>query len=156
MTSRFIGFALFLAFTTSLSGLSVAQQASIKADCAYICTEARVTSDGYWALITVNSTGEVLDFNQTEVPSDKPLDQWLIDVAPIDGFAKTGDTPNPPPNGTGPVSEGSSHYGWNGDDYGVYFITITYYFVDYELVDIETDVRFKQEPVPPPGDDQTN
>jgi hypothetical protein len=136
-----------------------AQEARIKSDCSPACTEVR-RSDGQWALITTDASGNVLDFHQTQIPETEPFDLWF-ELQKGGGQSKTGDAPNPPPGGTGTVTESGSNYGTgpgpNGQPvFGIWYWSTAFIFADGVLVDVQHTTHFHRLPIPPPGDGQVN
>ncbi|GAB4180333.1 MAG: hypothetical protein Kow0020_16240 [Wenzhouxiangellaceae bacterium] len=154
MFKRFVAAAaLVCAFSTAFG--------AEKGTCPSICVDAFIM-DGRWVLMTVDSTGRVLQMEKTEVGAEQPLREWFgaLQYNPLDLGASTRDdqnAPPPPPDGTGTVSESYSSPGWNGDDYGVWFVIIKWVYMDFRLVDIRATSFFKKmPPVEPPGGNQQN
>ena len=145
---------------TAFGLMAIATSAFGNADrCDPACIEPRVSKE-HWIIIASDAKCEVLNVAETLSPASEPLDLWLSEP-PLtmsgDSLRTRDNTPLPPPGGTGPVTDGWSTPGTgpNGQA-GYWFITITYYFIDGELVNVETSSYFKARPTPPPGGNQTN
>jgi len=151
---------LFTAIGLMATAMAIATSAFGAAEgCDPACIEPRVFKE-QWIIIASDAKGDVLSVTETGIPSSEPLDLWLSEPPHTvsDGSFRTRDnTPLPPPGGTGPVTDGWSTPGTGPDGRtGDWFITITYYFQNGELVNVTTNTYFRARPTPPPGDDQMN
>ncbi|GAB4171793.1 MAG: hypothetical protein Kow0020_06650 [Wenzhouxiangellaceae bacterium] len=129
-------------------------------DCSSICVEARIAGD-HWVLLTTDRSGQIRAIQKTEIPSSEPLDVWLraTEYLEIPGDkTRGGDSPPPPPpGGTGETHESYSYPGYQNGRAGYFFVSITYTFLNFQLVDVKVNTYFKaMSELPPPDDDQVN
>lgn len=155
---------LLVAVSALAATVSVSAQDSIDEAlaCTHACTTVREYK-GHWLLSFYDDAGRLIEVAQTDVPVSFPLDEKILAGAFPKAYANDGnkrrsasiqDTngaiPGPPAGGTGTVTETFTGPGVQGGTGGVWVVTITYTYVDFNLVKIQTSTHFEPRVEPPP------
>ena len=115
------------------SGLNISADGICWDDCS-----VQITPIGDGAVVAILKNGSVVDQEFTNAPLQEGRD----------------DAPTPPPEGTGPVSEGEHYYGENDDgQMGSYQRTTTWNYENYVLKNVSCVIEFVPMDPPDEGDD---
>jgi len=99
-----------------------------------------------WVDVSPQANGTLLAIMKDDSVADLGFVSYPMNELP------DGDAPNPPSDGFGSVSQNFNGFGVNGNGQtGMWSVTITWTFVDFQLRDVRTETTFT--PIDPPPDD---